>query len=127
MLLSAPWVNNSNQVTNNNFYSHENQERKNQFQNKGFALPPPAYNKGLIKLEMVIELTSNIVPKPGMMKDEKGLVKRSCHDLIMTQSFEMRQKKLKNSLACVAGVERGRGYGGRKTGEHWGETCLSVS
>ena len=45
-----------------------------------------------------IELTSNLVPKPGMMEEEKGLVnqpmvKRSCYDL-MKQSLELGQKKI---------------------------------
>ena len=76
MLLSAPWVNKSQQVTNSYFYLHENQERKNHFQSKGFVFSPPASKKNLIKLlKWPTELTSNLLPKPGgMMEEEKGLV-----------------------------------------------------
>ena len=54
-----------------------------------------------------------LVPKPGMIKDEKGLVnqpmvKRSCHDLIMTQSFEMRQKIKELTSLCS---RRRKGWG----------------
>ena len=70
------------------------------FKTKASPFPRRLITKARSNFEMVIELTSNIVPKPGMMKDEKGLVKRSCHDLIMTQSFEMRRKIKELTSLC---------------------------
>ena len=70
MLLSAPWVNKSQQVTSSHFYLHENQERKNQFQSKGFAFSPLASKKNLIKLlKWPTDITSNLIPKPGRRDD----------------------------------------------------------
>ena len=93
----APWVKKSQQFTNNNFYLLENQEKS---MSKQRLRPSPAGLKQRLDetLKWPIELTSNLVPKPRMMEEYKGLVnqpmvKRSCHDLIMTQSFEIRQKK----------------------------------
>ena len=79
-------------------------KEKISFKTKASPFPRRLKTKAWSNIETVIELTSYLVPKPGMIKDEKGLVnqpmvKRSCHDLIMTQSFEMRQKiKELNSL-----------------------------
>ena len=47
----------------------------------------------------------------------------------MTQSFEMTHEKIKNSLSCAAGVERGRAQGGKEKGRGLGRDliCLCVS
>ena len=75
-------------------------KEKISFKTKASPFPRRLKTKAWSNFEMVIELTSNNVPKPGMMEDEKGLVKRSCRDLIMTQSFEMRQKIKELTSLC---------------------------